>query len=189
MPSAPASSSQNPWEDPKCVYLTEEEVEQIGQSDEDEEGTEKCDPWQRIEEAEKRLRASQRPGPWIDKVQTARNRAKSIPPRLTAVNEDGEAQPGNEVRPQVLEKTDPDQTWNEKWGYVLPYHKRIVDPPTNANPLQRNWRDEDFDKVASELVTNFPVGTYHWGWVGPMAERHWGHLPFIMKKNVRFPSK
>ena len=181
MPSAPGSSSQNPWEDPKVVYLTEEEVENIWQSDD--EDTEKCDPWQRIEEAEKRLRSSQRPGPWINKAQTARNRAKSVPPRPTAVNEDGEAQSQKEMRPQkVWERTDPDQTWNDKWGYVLPYHKRIVDPPTNPNPLQRNWWDEDFDNVASELVTHFPVGTYHWGWVGPVAERHWGHLPFIMRK-------
>jgi len=183
MPSAPASSSQNPWEIPNTVYLTEEEVERIGQSDEEDELTEKADPWQRIEEAEKRLSASQRPGPWIDKGQTARNRAKSIPSRLTVVNEDGQPRLRSESRPQkTWEKTHPDQTWNDKWGYVLPYHKRIVDPPTNANPLQRNWWDEDFDKVASEMVPTFPVGKYHWGWVGPMAERNWGHLPFIMKK-------
>jgi len=100
MPSAPASSSKNPWEIPGTIYLTEEEVERIGQSDEEEELDGEKDLWRKVEDADRKLTASQRPGQWIDKSQTARNRARSIPSRLTMVNEDGQPRFRGENRPQ-----------------------------------------------------------------------------------------
>jgi len=135
MPSAPASSSKNPWEIPGTIYLTEEEVERIGQSDEEEELGGGNDPWKRVEDAEKRLTASQRPGQWIDKSQTARNRARSIPSRLTMVNEDGQPCSRGENRPQKnMGKDPPGSNVEREMGIRIAVPQKNCRSPNKPEP-------------------------------------------------------